>query len=246
MQRWIDVLFLHAPVPATELQRLVPPRLEVETFEGQAWVSYVLFRLKLRPAGLPHVPGFSSLVELNLRTYVRHRNQGGIYFLRMYANNRLAVTAARWLTPLDYRLGRLVHERLPSGSWQAECESKTDPFRLSFHCRPASDMGRSAPGSLDEWLLERYRLYVGGKDRTLIAADVEHEPWEAARMEGEAAVKINLGQDMAGETPTRRLMHYSPGVTARFHEFRVVETAKQFSFASALQPVRAGDRRGGR
>src|SRR5262245_7888988 len=98
-QRWLDCLFLHFPAPPAAVARVVPPRLEVETFGGSAWISYVLFRLKLRPAWLPFVPGFSALLELNIRTYVRHRGQSGICFLRVLAENRLAIAAARLLTP---------------------------------------------------------------------------------------------------------------------------------------------------
>jgi uncharacterized protein YqjF (DUF2071 family) len=128
-QRWLDCLFLHFPVPAAVLERLVPPRVQVETFGGSAWVSYVLFRLKLRPAWLPPVPGLSALVELNIRTYVRHRGQSGICFLRILADNRLAIAAARLLTPLPY-----THARLDYGSQQVFCRSSAAPDqRLSLH-----------------------------------------------------------------------------------------------------------------
>src|SRR5262245_10940134 len=78
--RWLDCLFLHFTVSAAAVKPLLPPRLEVESFGGSAWISYVLFRLSVRPAWLPAVPGFSSLAELNIRTYVRHRGHSGICF----------------------------------------------------------------------------------------------------------------------------------------------------------------------
>ena len=102
LQRWSDVLLLHFPVRESELRPHVPRRLEIDTFHDQAWISYVFFRLDLRPAWLPNVPGFSSLLELNVRTYVRYGDLAGIYFVRMYANNRLAIAASRLLTPLCY------------------------------------------------------------------------------------------------------------------------------------------------
>src|SRR4051794_17678906 len=93
---------LHFAAREDQLRSWLPPQVEVDTLEGRAWLSFVFFRLKLRPARLPFVPALSSLLELNVRTYVRHRGQPGICFLKMYADNRLAIRAARWLTPLCY------------------------------------------------------------------------------------------------------------------------------------------------
>src|SRR5262245_29609107 len=106
IQEWADVLFLHFPVSAAEVQRLLPRGIEVDKFDGRAWIGYIFFRLRVRPAWLPIVPGFSSLLELNIRTYVRCAGQAGIYFLRMYADNHLAIAAARLLTPLCYEPAR--------------------------------------------------------------------------------------------------------------------------------------------
>jgi len=39
-QRWHDLLFLHWDLPPDVLRPLVPPRLEVDTFEGRAFVTF--------------------------------------------------------------------------------------------------------------------------------------------------------------------------------------------------------------
>src|SRR5947207_5168170 len=64
-QAWRDLLFAHWPVPAEALRPLVPPALEVETFDGTAWIGVVPFRMTgvmRRP--LPDVPGVSAFPEL--------------------------------------------------------------------------------------------------------------------------------------------------------------------------------------
>jgi uncharacterized protein YqjF (DUF2071 family) len=223
-QRWSDVVFIHCAADAEALQQVLPPSLEVDTFAGDAWISYVLFRMRLRPTGLPFLPGFSSLAELNVRTYVRRGGQRGIYFLRMYADNPFAIRAASLLTPLEYHPATLNYGQLPSGEWQAKCEAAPVNFRLKFGCRITGKPARLEPGSLDEWLLERYRLFVAGKNGSVIAADVEHPPWEAA-----AAVASEFEcEDLVDEKHARwspKSMHYSPGVTALFRKFRVVGEA---------------------
>ena len=58
LQEWLDVLFLHFPATPAKVQRLLPRGLVVDTSGGQAWISYVFFQLKLRPAWFPRLPRF--------------------------------------------------------------------------------------------------------------------------------------------------------------------------------------------
>ena len=55
--RWVDLLFAHWPVPAAALRALIPPALELDTFDGQAWLGIVPFRMEdVAPRGLPAPP----------------------------------------------------------------------------------------------------------------------------------------------------------------------------------------------
>jgi len=246
-QHWSDVLFLHFPAAVSELERRVPPRVEVDTFAGQAWISFVLFRLKLRPAWLPPVPGLSSLVELNLRTYVRHRDQPGICFLRMYADNRWAIRAANLLTPLRYQHARFNYESAAASWRQAECQATDDPGRrLALLFQPSGPIAAAEPGSLDAWLLERYRLFVSRQDGGVIAADVEHRPWQIS---GAAAIVTEdtiTEEFLLSLAKTPALVHFSPGLAAKFQEFHEVAAPRSFNSFGVPPPARATDRCGGR
>jgi uncharacterized protein len=222
LQQWTAALFLHFVVRPDDLQRLLPPRLEIDTFGRQAWLSLVFFRLKLRPAGLPFIPVLSSLRELNLRTYVRHRGQQGIYFLRMYADNRLAIRAARWLTPLCYEPATMVDCELP-GLRRVECHATEDRRgSLSIEFTHAASEHELSPASLGFWLLERYRLFVERSDGALLAADVEHPPWRASSLET-LAIKHTFAESLSVLMDQRpAAAHFSGGVSARFNDFRVV------------------------
>jgi len=247
-QRWLDCLFLHFPAPVAAIAPFVPPRLEVETFGGSAWISYVLFRLKVRPAWMPFVPGLSSLLELNVRTYVRHRGQSGICFLRMFADNRLAISAARLLTPLPYEQARMTYD-----SNSANCQLFADAGRrLSLHFTPPSSFAELRSGTLDAWLLERYRLFIGSTDAAVVAADVEHPPWRATELEPKVAENTlctDLGISLESQPA---IAHYSPGVRARFGAFHTVAAASRHVGQSTalshrdVTQARAGGRCGGR
>jgi uncharacterized protein YqjF (DUF2071 family) len=233
-QHWIDVLFLHFPATPAQLQALLPAHLEIDTFENQAWISYVLFRLQLRPAWLPFVPGFASLTELNVRTYVRYRGQPGIYFLAMYADNALAIAASRLLTPLTYHPARLTYEQTSRGWWRAECHASDMPaIRLALEFRPVAEAAVARPCSLDAWILERYRLFVNRPSGALVAAEVEHAPWTAS------AVALNILQHAfdgsLGPSLTRQpaFARFSSGVAAQFNPFHEVATASSLKPAAA-------------
>ena len=70
-QRWHDLLFEHWPLPAGELRAAVPASLELDTFDGQAWIGVIPFRMSgVRLRFTPALPGLSAFPELNVRTYV--------------------------------------------------------------------------------------------------------------------------------------------------------------------------------
>ena len=219
-QHWRDVLFLHFPIAADELAARLPRRLEVDRFAGQAWLTYVFFRLRLRPAGVPFLAGLSSLLELNVRTYVRYHGESGIYFLRMYADNSLAIVASRWLTPLSYERAAMVDRRSPDGAGHIACRpAALCGAALSADVEITAPPAQPAGDSLDAWLVERYRLFVEGASGSMLAADVEHPPWlisPATCSEVHDGLSQSLGLSLPAE-PT--LAHSSPGVSARFNAF---------------------------
>ena len=66
-QRWNDLLFAHWPVAAAAIAPLLPEGLQVDTFQGSAWLGIVPFWLdRLKVRGMPRVPIFRNLPDLNL------------------------------------------------------------------------------------------------------------------------------------------------------------------------------------
>src|SRR5262249_21340691 len=111
---------------------------------------------------LPAVPGLSSFAELNVRTYVRHRDGPGVWFFSLDCASALAVLVARQLFHLNYRHARMTVELRDGIDYLSERSDGTT-FRASY--RPTGDPVPSAPGSLEAFLTERYRLYSWHKGR---------------------------------------------------------------------------------
>jgi uncharacterized protein len=86
-QRWERLTFLHWPFEAAHVQRLLPGGLEIETFDGAAWVGLVPFYMRVATPGGQRVPWASNFCETNVRTYVRDRaGRSGIWFFSLDAS----------------------------------------------------------------------------------------------------------------------------------------------------------------
>jgi uncharacterized protein len=219
-QSWLDVLFLHWRVPAGLLRHHVAGGLTIDEHDGAAWVSLVLFRLNVRPAWLPFAPGFANVVEINLRTYVRLGDQPGITFLSVHAHNRLAIFLARMLTPMPYRWAELNYQTQEGGFACDGTDRTTGGFRLSLRFHPGAAIGVAHQNTLDDWLLERYRLFLPDRRDRLLRAEVSHPPWEiqdvdVSRANNTAGTRFGLDLDRPAD-----MAHFSRGVQARFGGFR--------------------------
>jgi uncharacterized protein YqjF (DUF2071 family) len=218
-QHWRDVLFLHWQVPLPLLRERVPDALEIDTFAGDAWVSLVLFHLRVRPRWLPFVPGVSDLVEANLRTYVRAEGRPGIWFLSVHADNRLAMQIARWLTPMPYSHAPLTYTQLPDRRFAAASAAWSATFQTTGVAAPAT--------GLHAWLLERYTLFLQDRRHRWLTADVEHAPWQVQEVALSFAGGVGLDPRRAPDAA-----HYSTGVRARIGRFMALRPSEPLPLVS--------------
>lgn len=175
-QTWNDLVFLHWPVPRSILRPLVDARLELDEFDGTAWMGVTPFHISdVALRELPPIPGASAFPELNVRTYVRFEDRPGVWFFSLDAGHRLAVLAARVLYRLPYVFAEmsvaLEGERIVYRS-----KRRSGPgFEASYG--PEGPVFRAEPGSFDHWSTERYRLYALSPTGSLYSADIHHAPW---------------------------------------------------------------------
>lgn len=182
-QTWRDLLFLHWPVPAPAVRRLVPDPLDLDLHSGQAWVGVVAFEiLDARPPAVPPGSGLDFL-ETNVRTYVR-RGDGppAVWFFSLDAASRLAVAAARLRYGLPYHTAAMRIERVGARVAYATGRRSDPGVRLAVRYRPGAILGPAPPGTLDHFLHERYVLHALRRGR-LVTAEVRHAPYELRRVE---------------------------------------------------------------
>jgi uncharacterized protein len=181
VQVWRDLLFAHWNLPYAAIRDLVPRQLELDTFNGSAWVSITPFHMSVRLRGLPPFLGMFDFPELNCRTYVTAQGKPGIYFFSLDTANRAAVWGARTFYHLPYFHARMQVKK-DAGSISYSSKRAEAVWRGTYS--PNSPPRRAEPGSLDYFLAERYCLYTVWKRRTY-RGEIHHVPWplQNARVE---------------------------------------------------------------
>lgn len=178
---WEDLLFMHWPVPADRMQSILPRELSVETYEGQAWLGIVPFRMS--GVGFrhgPNLPFASTFPELNVRTYVSDGRRSGVWFFSLDATRRLAVWGGRRLYHLAYQLAAIQMEQ--NSHWiryrSRRVAGHLAEARLDVEYRPLGPSFVSEPGSLEHFLTARYCLYSQNAAGRIYRAEVQHAAWQ--------------------------------------------------------------------
>jgi len=212
--RWHDLLFSHWPVDVALLRPLIPSELQIDTYDGQAWIGVVPFHMTgVRPRFVPALPGLSTFAEINVRTYVTAENKPGVWFFSLDATSRVAVRGARWSYNLPYFFARMELHASSSGIGYASSR-RGGAAHFSATYGPTGDVYRSVPGSIDYWLTERYCLYTVDTQGRIYRGDIHHLPWPLqpafANIESNT-MTAPLGIALPSTTP---LLHFARRVDA--------------------------------
>lgn len=210
LQRWHDLLFAHWEIPAEHLRRLVPSELELDLFQGRAYVAVAPFHMTgIRARFLPALPGLSCFPELNVRTYVRHQNLPGVYFFSLDAGHLPAVWGARIGYALPY-FHAAMSVRNASGQIEYSSSRLQNPRPAEFRGRywPISEPRPRDKNSLEYFLTERYCLYAVRRKR-VFRGYIHHLPWPL--QDAAAEIELNTMAQASGiEVPhTKPLLHFS-------------------------------------
>jgi uncharacterized protein YqjF (DUF2071 family) len=213
---WDKAVFIHYEADPSLLQRQIPFPLDLR--EGRAFVSIVAFTLlRMRPrlGGRLGEWLFGPIAThefLNVRTYVRHAGEPGIFFLSEWLSNPLSVRLGPRTFGLPYRFGRLAYTHAHEYGEIFGTVDATEG-RLEYRAAiSATSFDPSEAGSQTEFLLERYTAFTSQRRRRRLFR-VWHEPWP------QTPIEIEVGaDDLLASTGdwwrSAKLVsaNYSPGV----------------------------------
>jgi uncharacterized protein len=219
VQRWHDLLFAHWQCPISELRPFIPAALEIETYEGSAWIGVIPFYMSgVRMRAAPPVPTAHAFEELNVRTYVTLDGRPGIWFFSLDCASSLAVVGARMGIHLPYFRANMRMTRHANGAIDYDSQRWSiagPPAAFSGTYRGIGPAASPPPGTLDHFLTERYCLYASDGKR-IWRGDIFHPRWSL--QPAEAKIDTNSMFAAAGirSLGGESLLHFAEFQDVRF------------------------------
>lgn len=220
-QQWRTLAYAHWPYPPDLVQSHLPAGLEVDTFDGHAWVGLVPFHMVgIAARRGPAVPYFGTFPETNVRTYVNGPDGPGVWFDSLDITRLAPVLVARTTYRLPYvwsemeiarGTGRIVYTARRRWPGPRGAQSRMDVVvgdRIDD------------PSDFDHFLSARWRLYTM-LGRRLAVGRVEHEPWPLYRAQANIEDELVTAAGYPAPTGEPHVL-YSPGVAVRIDRPRFV------------------------
>jgi uncharacterized protein YqjF (DUF2071 family) len=214
-QSWDLITFLHWRYEPAVIRPLLPKGLEIETFDGSAWVGLTPFLLRnLRVPGVPSLPWLSTTPESNVRTYVRGPDgRFGIWFFSLDIPRLSAVLVARTMFSLPYMWSRLRLDE--SGRRIRYSGRRLWPRGTAGYDLEVERFAEASEHTeLEDFLTARWVLFTFF-GRVPASVSAEHEPWPLHPTRIVRLEQSLLAAAGVPESPDEPLAHFSPGVRAR-------------------------------
>ena len=187
-QEWKNLTFMHWEVQPEKVESDIPEGLELDLFEGKAYVGVIPFQMKnVRPRLLPAVPGISTFPEFNIRTYVKKNGKAGVLFLTLEAQSRITCWHAPRAYGLPYRYAK-CQLRVSNEKFVWKSKNVGDGSSLEGECKLTGKQRKAEKDTLEYFLFERYSLYTEHNEKLHMAYTL-HEPW--IFQDGEATISDN-------------------------------------------------------
>jgi len=179
---WDELAFVHWAYEPSVVQALLPAGLDVDTFEGRAYVSLIPFLMRdASPRGLPAIPWLSTFAETNVRTYVvDSAGNRAIWFFSLEAVRLPIVLFARMALGFPYVWSSMSIE-LSGARRRYETRRRRWPSTPASSTLVEIDVGDriDRPDPLDDFLTARWGTvarWPAGRGK-LRHHPVDHPAW---------------------------------------------------------------------
>ncbi|HVP63865.1 MAG TPA: DUF2071 domain-containing protein [candidate division Zixibacteria bacterium] len=203
-QNMQDALFVNYAVDPAALRPLVPERFSIDLYGGAAWLTVTPFYVAhLRGNSTPPLPVVSSFGSVVVRTCVVCDDKPGLFVFSVDSGSLGAVWTARlfWRLPfwhakvrmLGYTVTRRTFRTPSSLDVRFEAERLHGPkadasaARLSAVYKAVSEPAIPSPGTLEQFLIDRYCIYTQSK-KSLYRIENHHLPFMLQQAEVDMAV----------------------------------------------------------
>lgn len=181
---WRQLCFFNYAVPPERLEPLLPDGVELDTRNGDAFVSLVaLDFLELQLFGVA-VPRHRRFPQINLRFYVREGVRRGVVFLRELVPKRLLAWGARLAVNEPYRVARMRSEVTATPaqlSVEHFLKRGAKEHWLAVHADPSRRRERALES--EQFFTERHWSFNRSHLGTLLRFQVHHPIWSTLPVE---------------------------------------------------------------
>lgn len=178
--RWRHLIIATYAVDGRVLAPLLPASVRVDAWRGQALVSLLGLEFHdVRVSGVP-IPFHRAFPDVNFRCYARREadDELGVVFLKEIVPRRAAAFVARLV----------FNEKFVARPLWSSAERRDETLELTYEWR---DGGRThrlaaqvrgapqpvAPGSLEEFVMERRRGFVARRGGGLLTYAIDRQRW---------------------------------------------------------------------
>jgi len=223
-QEWKFLTFMHWEVDPAKLSKFIPEGLEIDLYDGRAYIGVIPFMMaNVRPKMAFSVPGISTFPEINIRTYVTRSGKAGVLFLTLEAQSLITCAYAPRAYGLPYRYS-IARVKTSEGEYKWETRRRDGGYEFVGNCKWGQQSDYAKPGTLEEFLFERYCLYTVHRGKLCIAY-THHEPWKfgtgSVEIKSNSLVKeFDLGID---DLYNPDMVHVSEGVCVKTWSVEVVQ-----------------------
>jgi uncharacterized protein YqjF (DUF2071 family) len=207
---WKYLAIVNYEVPPALLQPYLPYGTELDSWQSRVYVSLVGFRfLDTRVLGIS-IPFHSNFDEVNLRFYVRRKEQlqwrRGVVFIKEYVPRYAIAAVARYVYNENYSAVPMSHQLVFS---DAACSQLTSvqyrwgnpgrEMQIDIECAgaPQECFGESEA----EYITEHYWGYTKQRDGSTLEYQVTHprwRVWNAASVQVSGDAEFLYSSDLVG------------------------------------------------
>jgi uncharacterized protein YqjF (DUF2071 family) len=180
--RWENLIMANYAVPPEVLKPYLPAGVELDLFEGEAFVSLVGFMFKnTRLFGVP-IPFMGSFEEVNLRFYVKREEQGEIRRGVVFVNETVPYKPVAWLANALYKEHYTAiptrHQISEQGAEKyIQYEWKVNGCWNQIQVRALCQTLGMQHGSHEEFIFEHYYGYTRISENHSQEYQVQHPRW---------------------------------------------------------------------
>jgi uncharacterized protein YqjF (DUF2071 family) len=179
---WRNLIFANYVVDPSLLQNYLPCKTELDTFNGQHYVSLVGFlfkNVKVRGIAFPFHTNFE---EVNLRFYVRYKESNiwkrGVVFMKEIVPRRMITFIAKTLYGENYATHAMTHEwKETQDELAVNYEWEVRREWNHINCIAEKEPEPIVAGSAEEFITEHYWGYTSINNNCTGVYEVQHPKW---------------------------------------------------------------------